>query len=529
MSPSASDLPSSDPPDPTSSSEPPSIVGSATPLSQIQAPGSLSVVAPLVVPSQAQDLGNSAGSAVISQAPIDSTISKDLVETPPIIDDIQLQWAARFNPSLRNLSKAAQPTFTEDGTPKVRAPASVILKASDTWKDHIVAHFHGSPPPAGKIFVDLNPIWGMDGRINIRCLPNGLVLIFIPSEVTRKWVLEVGCWQAGNCLFSVTAWSPTATLTPLKLVSLPIWVILKDVPPQLYSLPGLSTIASGIGEPLHTEKYQLPPLAMDTRIKVEILLKKVLPQSVLVTDDDGNEVRVWVEYPRLPPKCDYCKEFGHLYHRCPTAPDISNTTSQPSKVWSRIQQSTDNVTTRTKDNSTLCSAKQVALRSSPAKGVPVVDSSAVALANEFPKASAATPTSTHSYINSPANDSPNEWQVVTGRSKLPKIQESLDSNQFSVTVTQFAEEEEAIQIGQRNIRRRSGSPKSRVFTLPPPPSTRTKANKGKKSVGVNAKSVSAAGPTEDERVVLPTKAIPKAGKYSNSGRSPGKERPIHRA
>ncbi|KAG7577371.1 Endonuclease/exonuclease/phosphatase superfamily [Arabidopsis thaliana x Arabidopsis arenosa] len=475
MSPSASDLPSSDPPVSTSSLEPPSIVGSATPLSQIQAPGSPSVVEPLVVPSQAQDLGNSAGSAIISQAPIDSTISKDSVETPPIIDDIQLQWAARFNPSLRNLSKAAQPTLSEDGTPKVRAPASVILKASDTWKDHIVAHFHGSPPPAGKIFVDLNPIWGKDGRINIRCLPNGLVLIFIPSEATRKWVLEVGCWQAGNCLFSVTAWSPTATLTPLKLVSLPIWVILKDVPPQLYSLPGLSTIASGIGEPLHTEKYQLPPLAMDTRIKVEILLKKVLPQSVLVTDDDGNEVRIWVEYPRLPPKCDYCKEFGHLYHRCPTAPDISNTTSQPS----------NHVTTRTKDNSTLCSAKQVALRSiSGQRDQPPPRYAEVVLqtlpvhsvaASGTPPPNVPSKTdfskSNHRYFTSPTSESSNEWQVVKNKSK-PHVNKALvkevEPNQggSSVTAAQFAEEEEAIQIGQRIIRRRSSSPQRPPTILP---------------------------------------------------------------
>jgi len=382
-----------------------------------------------------------------SQVTIDPlpAIEKLVEDTTPMIDDTQLIWAARFSANLRNLKKASQPTFTEDGTPKVRAPASVILKATDTWKDHIVAHFHGNPPPAGKIFVDLNPIWGKDGRINIRCLPSGTVLIYIPSEATRNWVLEVGCWQAGNCLFTVTACSPTVTLTPLKLVSLPIWIILKDFPPQLYSLPGLSIIASGIGEPLHTEKHQLHPLAVHTRIKVEILLKKTLPQSVLVEDDDGNEVRISVEYPRLPPKCDYCKEFGHLYHRCPSAPDIERIPSSSVKRTAPHNSTPNfsNVTYRA------IPPKQVVRKVSHVVPVSVVDtySSAVVVtkAGEFDFTK-----SNHSYIDSPASDSASEWKVVKGSSR-PSLSHVSGSEHepksISLIGSEFAEEEEANQNG----------------------------------------------------------------------------------
>lgn len=467
-------------------------------------------------------------------------------QLPPTIDDTQLQWAARFQANLRNLSKASQPTFTEDGTPKVRAPASVILKASDTWKDHLVAHFHGNPPPPGKIFVDLNPIWGREGRINIRCLPNGIVLIFIPSEATRQWVLEVGCWQAGNCLFSVSAWSPTASLTPLKLVSLPIWVILKDVPPQLYSLPGLSTIASGIGEPLHTEKHQLPPLTVDTRIKVEILLKKNLPQSVLVADDDGNEVRVWVEYPRLPPKCDFCKEFGHLYHRCPTAPVIS-TTSSPTENPSKSQQSLSTTVTPRSDKSfTPNQGPLVPSSGQVATDRPVSGSIAVIPMGKINQQSLQSK-STHKYFSSPVNDSPSEWQVVSGRSKLPKshdLVEVVEIKGNSITATQFAEEEEAIQNGQRNIRKRSESPSTQ--NPPPPPmgkiSDLTQILEGSAAsvvpVSVSSHSVALVAPLKKDLVrstgandgpTLPKKPPTKSKKGSTSGRSPGKGRPLHRA
>lgn len=464
-------------------------------------------------------------SKAISEEFPESTVVDVDQESPPVIGDTQLLWAARFKSNLRNLNKASQPIFTEDGTRKVRAPASVILKSTDTWKDHIVAHFHGNPPPPGIIFVDLNPIWGKDGRINIKCLPNGIVLIFIPSEATRKWVLEVGCWQAGNCQFTVTAWSPTATITPIKLVSIPIWAILKDVPPQLYSLPGLSTIASGIGEPLHTEKYQLPPLAVDTLIKVEILLKKNLPKSVLVEDDDGNEVRVWVEYPRFPPKYDYCYEFGHLYHRCPTAPDISNPPAQGDKGLKAQLVAPTSVSLETVSS---LDPKQVSLEAT---------SGSVAMCNPVAGSPESTPlakniqqcfpvNSTHKYFDSPANDSPSEWQVVTRRTKLTKLQEStkgMKEKGQSSSPPLFAEEEEAIQIGQGIMRQRSQNNLSP--SLPPPPKGKnlTKAKKNVVSTSVAGKGLDRVS-VLDVGSTLPKKDPSKSLKNSTSRRSPGKGR-----
>ena len=76
-------------------------------------------------------------------------------------------YAARFKSSLRNLRKISSPSFLEDGTPVVQAPENVFLEASELWKDHVVAHFHGTMPPAGKIIADLNPVWGKFGNITV--------------------------------------------------------------------------------------------------------------------------------------------------------------------------------------------------------------------------------------------------------------------------------------------------------------------------------------------------------------------------
>ncbi|KFK28563.1 hypothetical protein AALP_AA7G012500 [Arabis alpina] len=220
--------------------------------------------------------------------------------------------------SLRNLRKVGSPSLSVDGTPTVAAPESVLFQSQEVWKDHLLAHFHGSPPSPGKIFTDLNPIWGTHGRIAVRQYSTQNCLIYIPSEITRKWVLEVGFWQAGHCAFTVTKWSSSACLAPMKLEYAPIWVILKNVPSQLYDFEGLSVIGSGLGIPLYTEKAKLQPNRYGlAKVKIVMKLDKKFPPAVRVRDKLGNSVTVLAEYPHIPHKCQGCNEFGHLLLRCP--------------------------------------------------------------------------------------------------------------------------------------------------------------------------------------------------------------------
>lgn len=160
--------------------------------------------------------------------------------------------------SLRNLRKVGATSFLGDGTPTVMAPDTVLFQSNDGWKDHLLAHFYGSQACPAKIFSDLNPIWGTHGRISVRHYTDQTCLIYIPSEATGKWVLEVAFWQTGNCAFTVTRWSSTASLSPMKLDFAPILVILKNVPTPLYTLEGLSVVASGLGEPIHREVQTNP-------------------------------------------------------------------------------------------------------------------------------------------------------------------------------------------------------------------------------------------------------------------------------
>ena len=245
-------------------------------------------------------------------------VSHSLVEVTDSEPKVDLPWASKFKASLRNLKQMNSPTFMEDGTPVVIAPPCVLLKSVEMWKGHLVAQFYGLSPSPAKIFNDLNPIWGRYGGITVRVISQTAAMIFIPSVSTRQWVMDVGFWQAGNCSCTVYHWSSEGLREFKELQSAPTWAILKNVPPQLYSLDGISVIASGIGEPLHTEKSKLGPINIGTtKVKVVIKLDIPLPDSVVVKDIHGNSAKISVEYPRPPPKCLNCGCYGHLLSRCP--------------------------------------------------------------------------------------------------------------------------------------------------------------------------------------------------------------------
>lgn len=80
-------------------------------------------------------------------------------------------------------------------------------------------------------------------------------------------------------------------------------------------------IASGIGEPLHTEHSHVDPYHFgDTKVKVEIDLGVLPPEVIEVRDSLGHSVQIRAQYTRLPPKCCNCDRFGHFLNRCPLPP-----------------------------------------------------------------------------------------------------------------------------------------------------------------------------------------------------------------
>ncbi|ESQ51512.1 hypothetical protein EUTSA_v10017861mg [Eutrema salsugineum] len=179
-------------------------------------------------------------------------ISGTNAQQNPIVrmeDDLWLPWAAKMNPLSRNLYRATEPEYLEDGTPKVTIPQHVLLRGLENQKEYIL-----------------------------------------------------GLWHVDDCLMFVASWTPEASLAIPETKTIPVWVTLKKIPNILYSIPGISHIASGLGAPMATNKPRLDPILMgEAKILVEVEL------TLSMVD---------VEYAWLPSKCSKCGRLGHKIKRC---------------------------------------------------------------------------------------------------------------------------------------------------------------------------------------------------------------------
>ncbi|KAF8095821.1 hypothetical protein N665_0321s0002 [Sinapis alba] len=168
-------------------------------------------------------------------------------------DKARFPWAARMNPQSRNLHRVTIPEYMDDGTPKA----------------------------------------------------------------TRKWILQRSLWHVDDCIMFVAPWTASETLTIPEIISIPLWVKLKNIPTTLYSIFGIEWIASGLGEPMLSYKPWLDPTMLgEAKVMVEVELDKPFPQKVAAWDKQGNYSLVDVEYPWLPTPCEKCGQIGHKQKRC---------------------------------------------------------------------------------------------------------------------------------------------------------------------------------------------------------------------
>ena len=278
-------------------------------------------------------------------------------------------------------------------------------------------------------------------------------MIFIPCEVTRKWVLDVAFWHSGNCSFTVTEWSPNMVLSKMKLEYAPVWILFKNVPSELWSLEGFSSFATGVGFPVQSEFPKLKPYTNGiVKLKVVIKLDGKKSKFVKVVDKMGNSVNVYVEYLKLPPKCGLCSEFGHFDLRCPTAssrvlpPRLSD---QGSSAGNDLQIPLGSTNTPSKN-------------APPSPHVSSVADTSVGVLRK----SVSLPSSPVGSVNTETHAGSSRWIRVGAKSPSSKARRSMSpiSKAKILTSAQFSSEEEMICAAQKVLRNRLADV---VMDIPP--------------------------------------------------------------
>lgn len=213
-----------------------------------------------------------------------------------------------------------------DGCKKVVVPKEVFVGAKPLWEDFIIRKFLNTKDPhVGKIHMIVNKIWRLGDR-------SSLIDVFEVNESTitfrvrigsmRQRILHRGMWNITDIPMIVSKWTPFAEEAQPAMKLIPLWVTLSNIPLTMFTDKGLEFLASAVGKPIRLHPKIESCVSFDeAQLLVEADLTKGLPKECAIMGEEDGELDSVINYsyPWLPPRCTYCKKWGHLHSTCLSA------------------------------------------------------------------------------------------------------------------------------------------------------------------------------------------------------------------
>ncbi|GKD47628.1 cytokinin dehydrogenase 3-like protein [Tanacetum coccineum] len=163
-------------------------------------------------------------------------------------------------------------------------------------------------------------------------------------------MLENGPWFIQNNPLILKKLHPDENLLKEDVSIVPVWVKLYGVPVTSFSEDGLSAIATKLGTPLMLDSYT-SDMCMQSwgrssyaRVMIELQPDVELKDNIVVampkiTREGHYTCNVHVEYEWKPPRCSFCKVFGHFHEDClkNTGAGEKKTVKKPSQTSRGVQ------------------------------------------------------------------------------------------------------------------------------------------------------------------------------------------------
>ncbi|KAF5194559.1 Rna exonuclease, partial [Thalictrum thalictroides] len=124
------------------------------------------------------------------------------------------------------------------------------------------------------------------------------------SDDDRKQVLEMGSLHIASQLFILRQWKLFVEAEFNDLKTIPVWVVMKRFPMELWDDEGFGRVVSTIGKPLFVDKLtESMTRTSYARVCVEIDTKCTYPDHATVVLDEQRTFKIPFEYNWKPQKC----------------------------------------------------------------------------------------------------------------------------------------------------------------------------------------------------------------------------------
>lgn len=182
-----------------------------------------------------------------------------------------------------------------------------------------LTYFYGKAPSYGKIWGELNYLWGKDKHVTVHHLAKNAYIFHIPSPSLRRRILQHELWHVGDSPFFVIEWKSVFSLNPPSLDRAPVWAKINGIPFDLITDEGLSVIFSPLGRVVDAKPFTS---ISSSEVKVIVDLTKRLPPELELECEDGRILMLSVTYPWLPPLCRIYNEITLMLQLKRTLPQV---------------------------------------------------------------------------------------------------------------------------------------------------------------------------------------------------------------
>ena len=214
-----------------------------------------------------------------------------------------------------------------NGKQIVAPPEDVRLEGSLFWQNCLVGHFVGPRPAFPVVNTIAKSLWSKDGLQEVIAQANGYIFFKFSEAKGVSSVLERGPWFIAGRVIILKKWERNLNLSKEAAVNrIPIWVLLYNVPVELWTPKGLSYIASAAGTPLFTDTTTLSRKRLNyARVCIEIeagaqLVEEINLASGVSEDLCSDTISIKVKYQWNPEQCSHCRVFGHSFLSCASNP-----------------------------------------------------------------------------------------------------------------------------------------------------------------------------------------------------------------
>ncbi|KFK41160.1 hypothetical protein AALP_AA2G093400 [Arabis alpina] len=166
------------------------------------------------------------------------------------------------------------------------------------------------------LILDMPRIWKLNDSVRGVALSKEKFQFIFKNKQDLEEIISKGVWSYNEWTIVIDRWLQNPS--PDYLQFMPVWVQIRNIPVNHYTLATIKSLGKIIGKVLQVDYNPTKPQWREyVRVRVRFDVSKPLRKSKLVNFPLDGPVTIWYEFERVHKRCFFCQRLSHVREKCP--------------------------------------------------------------------------------------------------------------------------------------------------------------------------------------------------------------------